>query len=161
MNLCVPTLKLHVFIGGKKAVNEESFQSAYADAESDLRERVHLEKECMTVEYLRKNKWTLEQLTSWLKEGDIYVILHHPAQGVTSFQCHGYWEPWDLTHLSEILHHELKDRIGWPEDVRCPVLLQTKIQLKRALKNITVPFLVINRTETGMLNAEVKRQIFK
>lgn len=156
-------LLLRVFVGGVCCQNANVFTPAFNQVKIEYQNCVNFIYEAKTNEDVRKAEWNEEQFANWLAEGDIYFIIDHPTLGLSNMQSSqkGFWQPWDLGKVMDIVQSRLRDRIGWPEDVRCPIVWQNKIAYKQAIKSLCTPFLILSRTEDGRLSKNAKAEIFE
>jgi hypothetical protein len=163
-------IKFHVFAGGKLSNNVKAFEITFQKANVDCAKlyakkgfKVRLEVTYKFTSDVRQSDWTMNQFAQWLQEGDIYFILAHPAQGLTDKQSHelSSWQPWDLSQLGATLYQYLNEKIGWPENLLCPVFLQDKILYKKVLGPLGTPFLILERTADGRLTQDQRRTVFR
>lgn len=156
-------LLFRVFVGGVACQNVNAFIPAFNQVKLEYQDRLSFIYEAITNEDVRKAQLSEQQFANWLAEGDIYFIIDHPTLGLSNMQSsqQGYWHPWDLGKAMDVAHAKLLGRIGWPEDVRCPIVWQNKIAYKQHLKSMCTPFLVLSRTEDGRLSKETKAIIFE
>ena len=142
-----------VFLGGKNSAQGAQFKVALATYYySD-----NVCGEYIDVEFVRKERWSVEDLTNWLADGDIYVLLSHPAQGISDSLA------WDLDKMGATLHAGLIGKVGYPnrEALLCPVFLQDKYRYLEACKSICNPSLKIIRTPGGHLDVATRQEIFR
>ena len=109
-------LVVNVFVGGWESVQSRVFKVAatqFAD-----RADFHY----MSVYDVRTANngidWTLQELCTWLKSGDCYVILSHPHQGLDGPSG------WNLNTMEEDLVRELKGVVGFPKALGCGIFTQ-------------------------------------
>ena len=107
-------LLCRVFAGAPGAVQQRYFIAA------TKKFKQHIAFEYVFIEQIRKEAWSVRQLTDWLKEGHFYAILSHPHQG------NEIGSAWDLTTLEDDLERDLANSIGFPmqRGLRCHVLTQ-------------------------------------
>lgn len=156
-------LLFRVYVGGVCCQNGAAFKPAFNQVKVEYQDRFTFIYEAKTNEDVRKAGWNEGQFADWLAEGDIYFVIDHPTLGLLNMQSsqEGFWHPWDLGNVMDIVQSKLHGRIGWPEDIRCPIVWQDKIAYKQAIKSLCTPFLVLARTEDGLLSKEAKAEIFK
>jgi hypothetical protein len=163
-------VNIHVFAGGKYSTNFKIFKLvihkviAYYQREAKkLGFEIRFEVISKDAFEVRQLDWTLHQFVSWLSLGDVYLILGHPAQGLSDRQSfeESSWQPWDLSQLGTTLNQHLGKKIGWPENLLCPVFLQDKITYKKELGSLGTPFLILERTPDGRLTLDQRKKVFK
>lgn len=128
-------LRIHVFVGGEDSVQRGPFLTARNNI-SVPRYRLYFEE--YNVSDVKKERWTPQQLVSWLSQADIYIILGHIHQGIFN---HLGWNVDDLKLQLEYLYW----RNGFPsrDKLFCPVFLQDKFEYLRAIPDLCNPTLSI------------------
>lgn len=157
-------LDIRVYVGPTGGALNKGFSAAF----NSVKLRLEVERDVvlglkeMSNEYLRNNQMTVNQFGDWLAAGNIHILLNHPTLSISNYQSNklDMWTPWDLSTVTADLSTKLVDKIGWP-NVKCPVVMQEKIEYKTMIKALCTPFLVIKRTENGLLSREVKGEIFE
>ena len=163
---------IHVFLGAVSGRNNSAFTAAL-DWVTNLPEfrMYNFDIKIKSNEDIRKKGkegWSEARLADWLAAANIYFVVNHPTLGNTNHQTPHWekdpvncWKPWDLEKIVDVFHERLQSKIGWPEDLRCNVVWQTKIGYKNATHAVGTPYLIIRKTADGKLSKEVKREIFE
>ena len=140
---------IHVFQGGEKAEQAESFIAAINDATCQLLPKNDsFQVRILTVAQIKTLSWSPRTLIEWLLISHAHFIIAHVHQGRSSNDCGQLG--WNMVDLEEQLRR-LYDHPGFPNGIQlsCPVFLQNKGEYLRNVLDLitnTVYFIYIGNT---------------
>ena len=116
-------IHVKVFRGGKDARQALVYDTVVGDVYSKFISNGYTFRvESKNVREIKDLNWTSEQLSNWLNEGDLYLVLSHPHQGLEVLN-------WNMNQLENNLFDTLKGKCGFPSGLKlkCPIFLQDKV----------------------------------
>ena len=134
-------IRINVYQVCEKAAQLPYFDSAILQLKKSHKHIYDkLDVKYLTQKVVRKEQMTPEQVSNWLLESDIHIILSHVHQGILEPRYYD-WTP----RVIEEYFFRLHQHRGFPTGIqlKCPIFLQDKFKYLSACTDICLPTLKV------------------
>jgi hypothetical protein len=136
---------IRVYTGSASSPQERCFNPAVSRLHHSFKCSIKLEY--MSLSNITQIDWSPFEFVQWLKESDIHIILTHPHQGISGWDCREVYLALD----------DLRNHTGFPTgpQLDCPVFKQDKLAYVFPLSHITIPTFRLNLDRTRGIEEQI------